>query len=41
LTEQKAQLKSFAKLLIEAGWSIDDIATKINMTSEEVQLLLS
>ena len=41
LSEQKAQLKSFAKLLTETGWSVDDIAAKMNMTSEEVSTLIS
>ena len=40
LSEQKAQLQSFAKLLTASGWSIEDIAAKIDMPEEEVRKLL-
>ena len=40
IAEQKAQLQSFAKLLIASGWSKEDIAAKIDMPEEEVRKLL-
>lgn len=41
LKEQDAQLKSMAKILTEAGLSVDDIAAKMNLTVEKVKELLA
>jgi hypothetical protein len=41
LSEQQSQLKTFASLLMDSGWSVDDIATKMNMTPEQIKKLLS
>jgi hypothetical protein len=41
LSEQQSQLKTFASLLMDSGWSVADIATKMNMTPEQIKKLLS
>ena len=41
LNKQEQQLKSFAKLLVDSGLSIADIASKLNVSVEEVEELVS
>lgn len=40
INEQAEQIKSFAKILTDTGWSVEDIAAKMNLTTERVRKLL-